>query len=123
MTGVLILAHGSREKQTEATLDQVLALLKHKLQIEHIERAFLQFSETNLEKGLAKLIASGVTNIKVIPYFLFEGVHIKEDIPAEIEEFKQSHRGVTITMGQTLGADPRLADILADRVTELLAAD
>ena len=120
MTGVLVLAHGSREKETEATLDQIVSLLKAKLNIKHIEKAFLQFSDMSLGKGLEKLIDQGVNDIKVVPYFLFEGVHIKEDIPNEIKEFAQSYPQVRITLGRTLGADRRLAEVLADRIKELV---
>jgi len=42
----------------------------------------------------------------------------KEDIPAELEGFKKQYPKVTITMGKTLGADKRLADIIVDRVKE-----
>ncbi|NLI92673.1 MAG: cobalamin biosynthesis protein CbiX [Peptococcaceae bacterium] len=120
MIGVLILAHGSREKETETTLDQIMSMLEQRLQLENIEEAFLQFSAINLQQGLVKLINRGATDIKIIPYFLFEGVHIKEDIPHEIREFNKIYPDIKITLGKTLGADDRLADILADRVKELI---
>lgn len=120
MNGVLILAHGSREKETEETLTSILAMLKTKLGMEHIEKAFLQFSECNLECGLKKLVDQGIKDIKVIPYFLFEGVHIKEDIPKELADFTKNYPEVQITFGKTLGSDARLAEILADRVKELI---
>lgn len=119
MQGVLILAHGSREKETEKTLNGVVAVLKERLQSVAVEKAFLQFSETNLEKGLLKLVQAGVTDIKVIPYFLFEGVHFKKDIPEEIKEFNQKYPQVTITLGRTLGGDSRLVEILEERVKGL----
>ncbi|MEG0372016.1 MAG: CbiX/SirB N-terminal domain-containing protein, partial [Clostridium sp.] len=81
---------------------------------------YLQFSDTNLETGIQRLISRGASDIKVIPYFLFEGVHIKEDIPAEINGFMKKHKNVKITFGKTLGADKRLASIVADRVREIL---
>lgn len=117
MNGILILAHGSREKHTEDTLKAVVEMVKEKVD-GIIETAFLQFSEKNLEYGLKSLIEKGVTHIKVVPYFLFEGVHICEDIPKEIEEFLGDYKGVTITMGKTLGNDPRLAEVLVDRINE-----
>jgi len=120
MTGVLILAHGSREKETEQTLERIIAMLKEILGLEYIEKAFLQFSECNLEQGLKNLIAKGITEIKVVPYFLFEGVHIKEDIPKEIEEFLKDYPHIQIAFGRTLGADIRLSQVLADRVRELI---
>jgi len=120
MIGVLILAHGSREKETEATLDQIVTMLEERLLLKNIEKAFLQFSEKSLTQGLTRLINKGVSDIKVVPYFLFEGIHIKEDIPNEIKEFNKLYPKVKITLGQTLGADSRLADALVDRVKELL---
>jgi len=120
MTGVLILAHGSRAKETEETLEKIVAMVRDILGLEHITSSFLQFSDSNLPKGLQELVARGVSDIKVIPYFLFDGVHIKEDIPKEIAAFLTEHPDVRITLGKTLGADSRLAQILAGRIKELL---
>lgn len=118
--GILILAHGSREKETEATLSKITEMTKAQLNDVIIETAYLQFSEVNLEKGLDNLIEKEVTEIKVIPYFLFSGVHIREDIPKEIQEYLENKENVKITMGNTLGEDSRLADILADRIREAI---
>jgi sirohydrochlorin ferrochelatase len=123
MTGILILAHGSRQKETENTLLKILELVKAELKSDLIQHAFLQFSNNNLEKGLKRLIDQGATQIQVIPYFLFDGVHILEDIPAEIKEFLKVYPDVKIDFGQTLGADQRLAQILVDRVRILNGED
>lgn len=120
MKAVLILAHGSRQSETEDTLKCIVDMLKQELETDNIETAFLQFSEINLHKGLTTLIEKGATDIKIVPYFLFEGVHIKEDIPGEIEEFKKEYPDVSIQLGRTLGADRRLAQILKDRVLEII---
>lgn len=120
MTGILLLAHGSREGNTEATMHQMTEYVRAALGDTIVEEAYLQFREKNLEKGLLSLINRGVSHIKVIPYFLFEGVHIKEDIPAELEAFKKQYPNVMITMGKTLGADRRLSDIVLDRISEIV---
>jgi Uncharacterized conserved protein len=118
MTGILLLAHGSREGDTEKTMTQITKYVKEVLKDYVIEEAYLQFRDKNLEKGLLSLIMHGCNDIRVVPYFLFEGVHIKEDIPAEINEFKQHYPNVKIKMGKTLGADKRLAEIIIDRVNQ-----
>jgi sirohydrochlorin ferrochelatase len=120
MKGVLILAHGSRQKETEETLQQIVDMTRASLPSIPLEYAFLQFSDKNLETGLKNLIEEGVTQIKVVPYFLFEGVHIREDIPGEIQEFLKGYDNIEITFGKTLGADMRLAAVLADRIKEIL---
>jgi sirohydrochlorin ferrochelatase len=123
MTGILILAHGSRQKETENTLLKIIELVKAELKLDLIEHAFLQFSDNNLEKGLKRLVNQGALEIQVIPYFLFDGVHIQEDIPAEIDEFLKVYPDLKISFGQTLGADQRLAQILVDRVKAMNGED
>lgn len=120
MTGVLLLAHGSREGDTEKTMQTITQYVKEELNNDMIEEAYLQFRDKNLEHGLKSLIARGADTIAIIPYFLFEGVHIKEDIPNEIKGFMKDYPDVTITFGSTLGADRRLAMIVADRVKEIV---
>ncbi|MEG0692250.1 MAG: CbiX/SirB N-terminal domain-containing protein [Oscillospiraceae bacterium] len=115
MNGVLILAHGSREKQTEETFLAVVEMTKAKVTVP-VEIAYMEFSPKNIEAGLTALIEQGANEIKVVPYFLFSGIHIRDDIPKEIHEFLQKNHNVTITMGETLGVDSRIADVLADRI-------
>jgi sirohydrochlorin ferrochelatase len=91
MTGILLLAHGSREGDTELTMRKITEYVNAELGSYMGEEAYLQFREKNLEKGLLSLIERGADEIKVVPYFLFQGVHIKEDIPAEIKEFGSRH--------------------------------
>lgn len=120
MKGILILAHGSREKSTENILFEIVNDLKSRMKDCIIETAFLQFSEVDLNCGLDKLKVQGVSDIKVIPYFLFDGVHIREDIPKEIDEYLKNNPDMKISMGKTLGYDNRLVEILVDRVSETI---
>jgi len=118
MKGVLVIAHGSRAKETEATLEAVLTIVKTKKPETVIECAFMEFSDRTIEKGLSALVAGGVTEIMIVPYFLFMGIHMKEDIPDMVAACAANYPGVVITMGEPLGADERLADILIDRITQ-----
>lgn len=117
MDGVLILAHGSRAKETEKTFEAVVNMVKERVE-RPLKIAYMEFSEQNIRKGLEELVSQGVTQIKVVPYFLFSGIHIREDIPKELHAFSDEHPEITITMADTLGADPRIADILVDRILE-----
>jgi sirohydrochlorin ferrochelatase len=124
MKGLLILAHGSKWKETEETLSVVVDMLREELGnssgIGAIETAFLQFSDKTLHSGLKALADKGIDDIVVIPYFLFAGTHIKEDIPEEIAEFTKEYPNIRIHFGNTLGTDKRLALILKDRVIEMM---
>ena len=116
MKGILVVAHGNRVKETESVIDTVLSMVKVKLPDTIIEYACLKYSGRTIEKGIAALAARGITEIKVVPYFLFMGKHLIEDLPPIIAQFARNFPGIQITMGEPLGADERLADILVDRI-------
>lgn len=120
MTGILILAHGSRQKETERTLEVLVQRVRELTGITNIDFAFLQFSENLLAIGLDRLVDKGCTKISVIPYFLFDGVHVREDIPEALAKYKVAHPGVQLHLGKTLGTDERLAAILADQIQEMI---
>ena len=116
MRGVLILAHGSRVEATKKTINEVVDMVRSKISDMPIQSAYMEFCEENIEHGIKTLVDKGVTEIKAVPYFLFEGIHIKEDIPNEIGEILKDYPNVKLEMGHTLGVDERLADILVDRI-------
>ena len=120
MKGVLIVGHGSRRKETEQTLETVAEITREKLPDIPMEIAYMEFGEVDIPTGLDALIGLGAKEIAVVPYFLFDGIHIREDIPEALEEYKAEHPGISITMGKPFGADERLAAILADRIQECL---
>lgn len=116
MKGVLVVAHGSRVKETENTLVSILDRVKESMPGIRIEHAFMEFSDQTLEKAMKSLVDSGVTEVKIVPYFLFMGVHLREDIPEMIKKCTDGYAHVKVEMGEPLGADPRLAEILIDRI-------
>ena len=116
MKAVLIIAHGSRAKETETSLEAVIDMVKSKLPNTDIECAFMEFSDRTVDSGIAKLAEKGAKEIKVVPYFLFMGVHMKEDIPEIVAECATKYPHINISIGEHLGVDERLADILVDRI-------
>lgn len=119
MNGILILAHGSKRQETEKILDSLVDKVKQKTGEKLVCPAYLQFSEQSLEAGIEQLIARGAKNIKVVPMFLFDGVHVTQDIPEELKAIMAKHPGINIRMSKHLGDDDRIADIIVDRIRSL----
>ncbi len=119
MEGILILAHGSKKVETERILDSLTNKVIEKTGRRLIASAYLQFSEQNLEVGINKLVEMGAIIIKVMPMFLFDGVHVTEDIPNELEAIKKKYPNIEILMAKHIGDDSRIADIIIDRVNAI----
>ena len=119
-TGVVILAHGSRnEGGVSEVLNGVSAAVKAGLSPEvKVVWAAMQFNHPDLEEAAGLLVKQGVKRVVIMPYFLFEGMHITRDIPRRIEAIRQTNPGVEFILANTLGADGSLIDLIVRRIHE-----
>lgn len=115
MKGVLILAHGSREKEAEKAFETVVDMVRDRVDAP-VETAYMDFSGQTIAAGLQRLADRGADDIRVVPCFLFSGIHVQKNIPAALATFSQEHPGIAVSVAETLGPDPRIAEILLDRI-------
>ncbi|MGB3670362.1 MAG: sirohydrochlorin chelatase [Phormidesmis sp.] len=81
-----------------------------------LELAALPLSEQIYEMG-CRLVAVGVEELKLLPMFLMAGVHVMEDIPAEIAAARKRLGGaIRLTSCPHLGSHPKIAMVLAKRL-------
>lgn len=117
---LIVLGHGSRSPEATAQFVQIVDLLKMRYPDDLVLPAFMELTDPRLAAALASAVEQGCEDILVTPCFLFQGMHIKRDIPEMLEELKQTHPRVSVRFGRPIGPDPRIAEILADRVEELV---
>ena len=113
---IVILAHGSKKEGVEEEFLKFVNLIKKRLPSFRIEPALFQFSENNLPMALKKLSLEGYKKIKVVPLFLFRGVHVENDIPGVIQREKDKYPGFEVSISRTLLPDERILDIAIDRI-------
>jgi sirohydrochlorin ferrochelatase len=95
---------------------QIMQMVERRLPEALIDCAYLQLSEATVEKAVARLAGQGASEIRVVPYFLFSGVHLREDIPQMLSELAGQYPNIAFSLGEHLGVDERLVDILVDRI-------
>ena len=84
----------------------------------------MSLQEPTLAHALEECAKEGVTKVVIVPYFLHEGAHIREDIPGMLREAAAEHPGIALILGKGLGYDESLADLVERRATEsLLSSD
>lgn len=118
---VILLGHGSRRAEANNLVRDICAILQEKDSAKKYLAAFLEFDNPSLPDAVKGLIDEGAERIVVAPMFLTLGNHMHRDIPGKILRLKTTHPDVRFALAKHLGADPRIADIVMDRVTE--AAD
>ena len=120
-TGVLVLGHGSRREVGEAnqTVVQIAEKLREAMDLQLMEVAFMNEKSglPGLGPAVDRLVERGATHIVVLPVFLAAGMHLRRDIPADIDLARQRYPAMKIVLAEHIGADPRLVTILAERLT------
>jgi sirohydrochlorin ferrochelatase len=122
-----LVAHGSRDPRPQVALDKLAALLCERkagltpasppvVGTGTLELAPVPLREQLVQFGL-RTGSLGLRRVELIPLFLLPGVHVMEDIPAEVA-LAQSALGsqVTVDLRHHLGYNPRLRFLLAKQM-------
>lgn len=127
LTGVVLLGHGSRASHDEANLFlvEMAGAVRGRLGTAVVEPAFMnpKSRRPGLSEALEAVVSRGVRHVVVVPVFLTQGVHLGEDIPAEMARVRERHRGIEIVLADHLGNDPRLVEIVMDRIRKVGTRD
>lgn len=117
---VVLLGHGSRAPGSDLAIRAVARDLSSRTGWE-VEVAHMELAAPSLPQAVSRLASRGVRKVMVVPYFLHVGIHLREDIPAILEEIRLEHPGMDLVLTEPLGYDPSLASILESRVREVVA--
>jgi len=122
-TGVIILCHGSRGQRGIVEVPEALRRVTEGVKLllppgVEVIGAALQFNHPTLEEAVESLAVGGVERIVIMPYFLFPGRHITEDIPQLVEKFKYSYPDKKFIVANPLGLGEHFIVSVAERIEE-----
>jgi sirohydrochlorin cobaltochelatase len=119
---LVLLGHGSRNPVATEQFHELVAQLQARRN-EPVYAAFMELAEPSLGAAVAAAVDRGATEITVQPCFLFDGNHIRRDVPAMLAGLVAGNAAVTFRFGRPLGADRRVVDILAEHAEEAACLD
>ncbi|QGU00246.1 Sirohydrochlorin cobaltochelatase CbiX(small) [Candidatus Syntrophocurvum alkaliphilum] len=116
--GIILLGHGSRRKEANEEIRQITELFKKNNNDKVYETAFLSNAKPDMEEAADILVSKGIEKIVMMPVFLVEGIHIKEDIPEVIEKLKNKYPNIEFLIAKHIGPHPSLVNIVQERIDE-----
>ena len=119
-TAIILLSHGSRLPEAQVTLNSYRVMIAGSGLYDLVEAASLQFNKPDLEEAVAAAVAKGAGRVIVAPIFLYRGVHIQHDIPEIVAAMNERYPGLEFLLAGSIGADQRLAEIIIDRIKEVI---
>jgi sirohydrochlorin cobaltochelatase len=121
-TVLIVLGHGSRNAAATEQFHDLVAQLRTRRN-EPVLSAFMELARPGLADAVDEAVAGGADEIVVQPCFLFDGMHIRRDIPEMLAGFASEHPAATFRFGRPLGPDARVAEILLERAEEASCLD
>lgn len=117
---VILLSHGSRAPGANEPVATIRRLVQKQLPQAIVQEAFLSFASPTFTEAVGRAVDQGARRIIVAPLFLWSGRHLQEHLPQLLAGEQQRWQGrVDIVCAAAIGPDPRLADILLERVEEV----
>jgi precorrin-8X/cobalt-precorrin-8 methylmutase len=117
MTGILLLGHGSR--QAEATQAFHIASKAVSSMVTcPVNQAVLSAGESSVSRAVAGLVDQGAKKVLIVPVFLFEGTHVKFDIPEILDNLKTGYPDTEFKVTDCFGVDGRIVDIILSRIKQ-----
>ena len=113
---VVVLGHGSRSAEAREQFTSIVEGLVQRVPGTPVFEGSMELAEPSFDSAVASAIATGATEIVVVPCFLYAGIHIKSDIPEMLAALEEEHPGVSFTMRDPIGADPRIVEVLLERL-------
>ena len=114
MKSLLIVAHGSRRKESNDEIFELTEKIKAKLgeSFGYVSCAFLEISSPSISEGIDQCVQKNSSEILVLPYFLSTGRHVADDIPGIVNEAKAQNNNVKIMLLPYFGSNPAVEKIL-----------
>jgi len=113
-SGIVLIAHGSRDPQWSRPFERIAASVGHKLPAVAVALAYLEHGPA-LEEAVSALVAKGVGAIRVVPLFLGPGGHVRDDLPDLVEKARRP--GLQITLEKSIGEEPQVIEAIASAIS------
>lgn len=143
MRGLLVIGHGSRRAEANATVVELARRLAGADSDssapapgdgsggsgvpagappawDAVEPAFLEIARPDIAEGYAALVRIGCSEIVAHPFFLFDGNHTSRDIPDALTAAQTDHPGTSWTVTQPLGLHPGVVRAVRARIEDAL---
>ena len=114
--GIVLFAHGSKDPDWAQPFERIAASLATRAPATVVALAYLEHGPS-LNEALAALKAKGASSVRVVPVFLGQGGHIKNDLPRLVGQARAAHPGLDIALDRPVGEQPAVIEAIASVIS------
>jgi sirohydrochlorin cobaltochelatase len=117
-TGVVILGRGSSDRQANGEMAKMARWVMEETDHELVDLAFTGITWPRLEKAVQRQTLLGMTQVVVLPYYLFNGTLV-ERITRQVENLRALYPTVRFASTAYFGFEREIFELLEERVKDL----
>ena len=103
--GVVLFAHGARDPRWAEPFAAVVARIRADCPGLPVVLAFLEHLQPDLITALRDLASRGLSKVRVVPLFLGQGGHLREDLPRLLEHARRQVPQLEVEVTEAAGED------------------
>ncbi len=120
-TALLVMVHGSPRPESNRDMFRVVEGIRERRLFHFVTVGFMELNGPSIPEAIEECVNSGARKVIAVPYFLHAGTHVADDLPGLLEAAAQQFPQVTFLMGDYLGHDAHIADVVRDRALSVAA--
>nr|VFK40260.1 MAG: sirohydrochlorin cobaltochelatase [Candidatus Kentron sp. SD] len=114
-TGVVLLARGSSDPAANGEMARMARWLYEETDHDLVELAFTGITFPRLEAVIQRLDRLGMTQIAIVPYYLFTGT-LMDRIKRQVTRLRQQYPRLWIEHSAHFGFEPEISELLDKRI-------
>lgn len=114
---LIIIAHGSRNDEANREFESLVERIRDaEDHFDQVQPAFLELAEPGLLRAAEKAVEAGAGELVVYPLFFNQGRHVRRDIPALVEELRETFPQCRVELLDYFGTTEELAGTVRNHI-------
>lgn len=113
---IILFAHGARDAEWAAPFQIIQKQLQQARPQAQVELAFQDFMTPTLETAVAQSVARGARRVVLVPLFMAQGGHLKQDLPLLVGKLREQHPQLELQVMPAIGDAPEILRAISDWV-------
>jgi len=110
---IILYAHGARDPEWAAPFGIIQTQLRAARPDAQVELAFQDFMTPTLEDAVAQTVARGAKRAMLVPLFMAQGGHLKQDLPLLVASIRERHPRLELQLLPAIGAAPEILQAIS----------
>ncbi len=118
---IILFAHGARDPEWAAPFGMIQRELQAARPDAQVGLAFQDFMTPTLEAAVAQAVARGAKRAVLVPLFMAQGGHLKQDLPLLVGKIRERHPQLELQLLPAIGDAPEVLQAITAWVLRRIA--